>query len=100
MAYMYLHVFYPCVSKDLAAKKCPRTARACYGLLKPHLRSASDPVWFRPASLLDVLAILQAHPDGKVKLVAGDTGKGRGRREVLICHMWGVYSYMGVVCTL
>ena len=71
--------------KDLAAKKCPRTGRACYGLLKPHVRSASDTLWFRPATLLDVLAILQAHPDSKVKLLVGDTGKGRQAADVPMC---------------
>jgi len=38
--------------------------------------SATEPLWYSPSSLRDVFAIVSAHPDAVVKLVAGNTGRG------------------------
>ncbi|KAL5509791.1 hypothetical protein EMCRGX_G005217 [Ephydatia muelleri] len=55
---------------------CPRTGKPCHGLCKAHVRGPTDPVWYRPSTLTDVLTIIQNNPGSKVKLLVGDTGKG------------------------
>ena len=49
-----------------------RTCRGCCF----NQEQLSGPIWFKPSSLRDLYAILNAHVSESVKLVVGNTGTG------------------------
>jgi len=72
--------------EDLGSKVCPHTGKVC-SRRESHRGtppSASEPLWYAPPTLGDALAVITAHPNTVVKLVAGNTGKGvfKGPEEV------------------
>ena len=75
--------------QDVGSKLCPRTGEICGGggVCRGTL-SATEPLWYSPSSLRDVFAIVSAHPDAAVKLVAGNTGRGE-EKEGRVHVRWG-----------
>lgn len=55
---------------------CPSTGHMCKGQCRVRMRVESDPQWFCPPSLKDLAALYNANSDKKIKLIAGDTGRG------------------------
>ena len=67
------------VVQDLGAKKiCPKSGSVCRGGVcgSGLERAESGPQWFRPTSLAELAEVIAAKQDSRVKLVAGDTGRG------------------------
>lgn len=64
--------------QELGSKVCPHTGKVCSRreLHRGTPPSASEPLWYAPPTLGDALAVITAHPNTVVKLVAGNTGKG------------------------
>ena len=75
---------YYSITKDLgysSKKICPKSGEVCTNkseLCAGHRREAeSGPQWFRPTSLNELAGVIGGiSSDSKVKLVAGDTGRG------------------------
>jgi xanthine dehydrogenase iron-sulfur cluster and FAD-binding subunit A len=55
---------------------CPRTGALCKGQCHVRQRVESDPQWYTPTSLEELAALYAANPNNKIKLIAGDTGRG------------------------
>ena len=64
-------------SQDLAAKCCKKEcSKPLLCSAASYSRVSSDPVWYQPNELTQVFDIFSAHPSEKVKLIAGNTGRG------------------------
>lgn len=55
--------------------KCCSETKTCRGCCL-NQEQLSGPMWFKPASLTGLYAILNAHVSESVKLVVGNTGAG------------------------
>ena len=67
-------------TQDLGAKVCPHSGGPCRGrklCSEARLESSeTGPQWYRPSSLTELFEILGNNPESKIKLLAGDTGRG------------------------
>ena len=74
----------PSFHQDLGSTPvlCPSTGELCKGHCRVRVRerAESDPLWFCPSSLEELAALYNANSDKRIKLVAGDTGRGEFRR--------------------
>ena len=71
---------HPSFHQDLGSSTvlCPSTGELCKGQCCKQVRgrAESDPLWYRPSSLEELAALYNANSDKKIKLIAGDTGRG------------------------
>ena len=104
-------------TQDLGAKVCPHSRGPCRGRQlcgKARLEaSETDPQWYRPSSLTELFEILGNNPERRIKLLAGDTGRGRYEERMkgrpvlvmsyivyLVCFVVVVISTCGVRCCI
>ncbi len=52
------------------------TGDLCTELNRGLKRTTFDPQWYRPSSLAELVAIARGNEGQRIRLVAGDTGKG------------------------
>ena len=55
---------------------CPRTGEICKNQCCGRVREESDPQWYSPSSMEELSVIYNANLSSKIKLLAGDTGRG------------------------
>lgn len=83
--FIYLNTNFLPLLQDIRKKLCPRTGKTCTNpkstCVGPSLGSSwevvSPSVWYAPSSLVDLFSIFSTHPESSVRLVAGDTGRGK-----------------------
>lgn len=67
--------------QDLGPRVCSDPASDwCLDLSRGLKRTTFDPQWYRPSSLAELVAIARGNKEKRVRLVAGDTGKGLSYR--------------------
>ena len=52
------------------------TSDCCIDLSRGLKRTIFDPQWYRPSSLAELVAVVRGNEEKRIRLVAGDTGKG------------------------
>lgn len=64
--------------QDLGSRVCPHSGGACQGrdLCKAYKARETDAKWYQPSSLDELFGVIGSNPGCRVKLFAGDTGKG------------------------
>ena len=78
--------------QEVQKKLCPRTGKACSNprstctapYLGPTRELVTPSAWYAPSSLADLFSIFSAHPESSVRLVAGDTGRGKLQQSLYL----------------
>lgn len=90
--------------EDLGSRVCPHSGGACQGrdLCKAYKARETDAKWYQPSSLDELFGVIGSNPGCRVKLFAGDTGKGifKKPKEVdIVINLNGIPSLSETMVT-